>query len=110
MSTRCTSKGQELRGSRCQETGAKIGKVTLISTDKACLSRSLLAMAAASSPTTSPHPVGPSARHTPALNSGRKHGYEVVHSGSFSMDNEILNMIVLRSPLTLGGLIIFMCM
>ncbi|KAK6159930.1 hypothetical protein DH2020_003311 [Rehmannia glutinosa] len=66
------SKGPGQAGSPCQETGAKIGKATLISTAKASHLRSPPATAAPSSHITPPRLAGPTARPSPELNSGEE--------------------------------------
>ena len=66
------SKGQELGGCQCPETGVKIGKATTISMAKASHSRSPLVMAVQWCPTMLPLLVGPSAKPTLVLNSARE--------------------------------------
>lgn len=72
MSTHCTSKDQELVGRQCQETGGKIGKATLTSTDKASPSRSPPETGEASFPIMPPHPIGRSVRRSQARNSAEE--------------------------------------
>lgn len=65
------SKGPELGGCKCQEIGAKIGRVTTILMAKASHLRSPQGMAVQWCPTMLPHLIGPLARPILVLNSAR---------------------------------------
>lgn len=73
MSMQCPSKGPNLTGNPCQETGGKIGKATLTSMAKASPLGSPPVTAAPSPPSTWLLLVGPSARLTPVANFDNYH-------------------------------------
>lgn len=74
MCEQCPWKGREVVGNRCQETGDRTGRATTTWMGKPSLSRSPPATAVHSFPTTSLPPAGPSARPSPAPNSGEDWG------------------------------------
>ena len=91
------SKGQELGGCQCPETGVKIGKATTISMAKASHSRSPLVMAVQWCPTMLPLLVGPSAKPTLVLNSARE-ALIIVHKLKFQIYLVTLHMVYAIIP------------